>query len=185
MGLPEVLVVAETLSLGRWVVDLLDSDGLPARLCSPPASSKDYPPDRFPVIVAACNELRCETARQWERGGWPDVDLVVVGGRDPGVGSHGRMQVIRLPLVPRHLLALVRKLYEGGVEPRFVLPGFGEVPRGAGSERDRSETTVRDLVHLAPIVTELDPARLTAPGTPPLRVGGTTRGPRDASFDRC
>ncbi len=107
-----VLVVGETPSLGRSVVDLLESANVPCRFvydvsAGHPLASLS---DRFPVVVAACNEHFCATARRWSRGEFPNVQLVVVGSRDPTLLTMPEVRVVPLPLLPGPLLALTATL---------------------------------------------------------------------------
>lgn len=116
----EVLVVGETPSLGRAVADMLESAGLPARfvadLTSPlPRSDAGGP---RPVVVVACNEAYCATARRYARGEFPDVTMVVVGSRDPMLTTIPGIHLVRLPLTPAPLLALVRGL--SGPQPELA-----------------------------------------------------------------
>ncbi len=107
-----MLVVGETPSLGRSIVDLLESGKVPSRLvydvaAEPPLSNLST---RFPVVISACNEHICATARRWARGELPNVAMVVVGGRDPGLTAFPGIRVVSLPLVPAPFLALVHRL---------------------------------------------------------------------------
>ncbi len=114
MASPGVLVVGETPSLGRSIADLLESGDVPARYvhdltAEPPLSDLAR---RFPVVVAACNGLYCTTARRWARGELPDVELVVVGSRDPSVVGGANLHLVPLPLLPAKFLGLIRGLLE-------------------------------------------------------------------------
>jgi hypothetical protein len=112
MQAPGVLVVAETPSLGRSIVDLLESGNIPSRLVYD--VSVEHPLSnlaaRFPVVISACNEHFCATARRWARGEFPNVDMVVVGDRDSELPSFAGVRVVSLPLVPAPFLALVHGL---------------------------------------------------------------------------
>lgn len=112
MVAPGVLVVGETASLGRSIVDLLESGGVPHRLVSAIDAELSLArlSDRFPVVVAACNKHRCVTARRWVRGEFPGVALVVVGDRDVGLPELPGVRVVPLPLLPNRFLMLVRSL---------------------------------------------------------------------------
>jgi hypothetical protein len=112
MGSSEVLVVGETPSLGRAIADLLESGGITARLvvdigAELPLSSLSR---RFPVVIVACNGYFCATARRYARGELPNIELVVVGARDPALQGLTGIRVVPLPLVPGPLLALIREL---------------------------------------------------------------------------
>jgi hypothetical protein len=110
----EVLVIGETPSLGRSIIDLLESGNVRARyvLDVGPELPMTTPRHRTRVVIAACNGLYCATARRWARGELPNVDLVVVGSRDPTVVGGGNLHVVPLPLMPAQFLALVRRLLE-------------------------------------------------------------------------
>jgi hypothetical protein len=114
MAEPIVLLVSETVSLGNSLLELFASDGIPVEATDDPSSKFRQSPIQaaldFPVIVSACNERHCETARRWKRGEIPGVDLVVVGTRDPSLVSQGRLHLVPLPVVPGQLLELVRGL---------------------------------------------------------------------------
>ena len=109
-----VLVVGETPSLGRSIVDLLDSGDVPNRLVRnveaelPLASLSG----RFQLVIAACNQRWCATARRWARGECPDLTLVVVGSRDPDLPALPGVRVVPLPLRPARFLSLVRSLID-------------------------------------------------------------------------
>jgi hypothetical protein len=127
MAHPRVLVVGETPSLATAVEVLLYAEAIPTssvpaadllrRLKLVRASS------RFPVVVAACNEPSCQTARFWTDEAFPGVNLVVVGGRDPSVRSAGRLHLVRLPLDPSEFIALVRTLLRDAANPPPRVPG--------------------------------------------------------------
>lgn len=121
MGERSVLVVGETASLGRAVVDLLESANIPTRLAldaraDPPLSTFS---ERFPVVIAACNEYFCATARRWIQGELSKTQLVVVGGRDPLLRSVHGVHLVPLPLLPGPFLMLITTLLSG-VEPMSV-----------------------------------------------------------------
>jgi len=114
-----VLIVAETPSLGRSIADLLESGGISSRLVYDLYDVRAERPlrrvaERYPVVVAACNERFCATARHWARGELPNVAMVVVGDRDPGLASIAGVQVVPLPLLPSPFLLRVRQLLETG-----------------------------------------------------------------------
>ncbi|MGD0257646.1 MAG: hypothetical protein ABSB90_07190 [Thermoplasmata archaeon] len=114
MESPGVLVVGETPSLGRSIADLLESGDVPARYVLDLTSEQPLNgiAGRFPVVVAACNSLYCSTARRWARGELPNVELVVVGSRDPLVVGGGNLHVVPLPLFPSKFLSLIRSLLD-------------------------------------------------------------------------
>ena len=108
----KVLVVGETPSLGRSIVDLLDSGGVPNQLVRDlevelPLTSLSH---QFQLVIAACNQRWCATARRWALGECPDLTLVVVGSRDPGLPVVPGVRVVPLPLRPARFLSLVRSL---------------------------------------------------------------------------
>jgi hypothetical protein len=107
-----ILVVGETPSLGRSIVDLLESWGLGSEFVYD-VSVEGPLQDlwrRFPVVVVACNEPFCSTARLYARGEFPHVALVVVGSRDPAVLSMPDVKLLPLPLLPRPFVTLVSGL---------------------------------------------------------------------------
>lgn len=113
-----LVVVAETPSLGRSVLDLLESGGHPGRLVFDLPS--ELPPDWVrssdPVVVVACNSPFCRTARRWASGEFPRLRLVVVGSRDPLLATLPRVEVVPLPLHPATLLLAVAER-RGSPEP--------------------------------------------------------------------
>jgi hypothetical protein len=120
---PGVLVVGETPSLGRSIADLLESDGIPVRYildleAEPPLSGSAHP---YRVIVAACNAQQCATVHQWARGPFSNLDLVVVGARDPGVIPGVRLHLVELPLLPSRFSNMIRELLEAAT-PRVGAP---------------------------------------------------------------
>ncbi|MCI4317027.1 MAG: hypothetical protein L3J96_00680 [Thermoplasmata archaeon] len=150
-----VWVVSETPSLGRCVVELLESAGVPVRPVQGVAHDFQLGPgsilQNYPVLVTACNEMHCETARRWRRGEFPGIDLVVVGARDPTLASVGRLHVVRLPLVPAQFISLIGRLLN--VSPAVLEPLGGAVPATFGPEPGSlGEATKR--------------RRPTSPGTP-------------------
>ena len=111
----EVVVVGETPSLGRSIVDLLHAEGVPCRLVH------DLTPADLgarSVVVVACNESYCVTARRWSRGEMPGHRLVVVGARDPLLDSMRGLDVVPLPLRAGPLVALVRRLLDERPDPK-------------------------------------------------------------------
>ncbi|HTP54304.1 MAG TPA: hypothetical protein VML94_05005 [Thermoplasmata archaeon] len=122
MAPPGVLVVGETPSLGRSIVDLLEASGVSAHYVDDIRAEEPLGTlgRRYSVVVAASNTHYCATARQWATGELPDVALVVVGSRDPFV-TRARLQLVPLPLLPARLLGLVRSLLDGGTAPPGTL----------------------------------------------------------------
>jgi hypothetical protein len=110
-----VVVVGETPSLGRSIGDLLLTDGIPCRMVSDLSAREveSWRPGPAPLILVACNEAYCRTARRWERGELPGTTLVVVGDRDPSVRDIRGAHVVALPLQREPLLALIRNLTSG------------------------------------------------------------------------
>jgi hypothetical protein len=106
------LVVAETQSLGRSIADLLEAGNLPHRLVDDLATVTPLSTlaARYPLVIVACNERVCATARRWIRGELPEVALVVVGDRDAALGSALGLRVVPLPLRPTPFLQLVEAL---------------------------------------------------------------------------
>jgi hypothetical protein len=108
----EVLVVGETPSLGRSVRDLLESANVRCRLVSD-LSTQDleaWTPGQEPLVLVACNEAYCRTARRWARGELQGSELVVVGARDPELRGVPGARVVPLPLQREPLLTLLRDL---------------------------------------------------------------------------
>lgn len=109
MSSSDLVVVAETPSLGRSVLDLLESGGHSGRLVLdlPSELPTDWVRSNDPVVVVACNAAFCRTARRWARGEFPSVRLVVVGSRDPVLATLPQVEVVGLPLNPSALLTAV------------------------------------------------------------------------------
>jgi hypothetical protein len=109
MGAPAVLVVGETPSLGRSVVDLLETAGVPTHfvydLGAEPSPSKVS--ERYPVVIAVCNEPYCATGRRWMRGELPGAVLVVIGSRDRSIQAITGIRIVPLPLDPGPFLELI------------------------------------------------------------------------------
>jgi len=120
-----VLVVGETPSLGRSIVDLLESGGVHAVLVDDVRSQQPLSSlaRRYPVVVAACNAPYCQTARQWIGGEIPDVALVVVGSRDPYLERSRRVHLVPLPLLPSGFLAMIHGLLDASIPPTAFSPG--------------------------------------------------------------
>jgi len=111
-----VVVVGETPSLGRSIGDLLLTEGIPCRMVSDVTAREldSWGAERAPVIIVACNEVYCRTARRWARGEFPGTSLVVVGARDPSLQGMGGARIVSLPLQREPLVALVRELTSDG-----------------------------------------------------------------------
>jgi hypothetical protein len=112
MAIPSVLVVGETPSLGRSIVDLFDSAGIANEFVHDLAA-ETAPVDlgrQHPVVVVASNGPYCASARGWGRGAYPEVEMVVVGSRDPSLRDLPKIRVVPLPFLPGRLLALVQGL---------------------------------------------------------------------------
>lgn len=107
-----MVVVGETPSLGRSIGDLLLSEGIPCRMVADlgPGELGSWLPGEEPVVLVACNEAYCRTARRWTRGELPGARIVVVGARDPGLARASGVRVVPLPLERERLVALVRDL---------------------------------------------------------------------------
>ncbi len=101
-----VLVVGETPSLGRAIVDVLEAGGIPAQFVLDSNESKES----YRAVVAACNAPYCSTVRKWLRGELPGSSLVVVGTRDPLALTSPGVRRIDLPLRPKSFVAVVRSL---------------------------------------------------------------------------
>ncbi len=112
MSVEGVLVVGETPSLGRAIADLLEAENVPTQYVHDVSADSSLPSlhGRYPVVVVACNATFCATARRWLRGEFPDVELVVVGSRDPILSRANGVHQVPLPLVPSRLLGMVRSL---------------------------------------------------------------------------
>lgn len=113
---PGVLVVGETPSLGRSIADLLESGGVRVRYVDDVRTPGPLAAlaQRYPIVVAACNEHLCATARRWVRGEIPNVALVVVGARDPALARTEKLHLVPLPLLPARFLGLIHGLLEAG-----------------------------------------------------------------------
>jgi len=122
---PGVLVVGETPSLGRSIVDLLESEGVPARYTDelPREGTVASRGGRFPVVVAASNGHYCATARQWGANVGAGTALIVVGSRDPYVPL-AHIELVALPLVPSRFLLRIRSLLDAaeGRSPSTTAP---------------------------------------------------------------
>ncbi len=112
MGSQGVLVVGETPSLGRSIADLLESENVPTRYIHDleAAAPLGALAKRYPVVVAACSGYFCATARRWMRGEMPGVKLVVVGSRDPILGTAPEVHRVELPLRATGFMGTVREL---------------------------------------------------------------------------
>ncbi len=103
---PDVLVVGETPSLGRAIVDVLEAGGVGARFVLDVKESSEP----YRAIVAACNASYCSTLRVWLRGELPGSTLVLVGTRDPLAMGVPGIRRIDLPLRARVLVGTIRTL---------------------------------------------------------------------------
>jgi hypothetical protein len=112
VGARTVVVVGETPSLGRSIGDLLLTEGIPFRLVSDlnPREVDSWVPGPAPVLLVACNEAYCRTARRWARGELPGTSLVVVGARDPELRGLRGARIVSLPLQQEPLVVLLRDL---------------------------------------------------------------------------
>ena len=113
MPLPEVVVVAETPSLGSAVLELLIAEGLGATKVDELAEAvRTYQESGgLPrLLVCASSNRRCQTAWQWATGPFAAVALVVVGTRDSTLPEARRIHFVTLPLSPTVLVELVRTL---------------------------------------------------------------------------
>jgi hypothetical protein len=107
-----IVIVGETPSLGRSLGDLLLSEGIACRMVSDlsPREIESWIPGEEPVILVACNEAYCRTARRWGKGELTGSRLVVVGARDPELRGVRGALVVPLPLQKEALLAQLRSL---------------------------------------------------------------------------
>ena len=108
-----VLVVGETPSLGRALVDLLEADGVSVRYLPNLGDSEKSRVEAPSVIVVASNSPYCSTARRWLGGEFSASRLVVVGSRDPMVSPVSGIYRISLPLQAAPFLQTVRLLLAG------------------------------------------------------------------------
>jgi len=116
----EVLVIAETPSLAESIADLLRGEGIPCRLvANVEGSALATDPEQEPrLIVVACNESYCGTARKWARGELANARLLVVGSRDPKLASIQGIRTMPLPLVVESFVRAVRGYI--GASPRMA-----------------------------------------------------------------
>lgn len=116
MGTPEVIVVAETPSLGSAVSELLLAGGLEVSMVPDLATAaralRDGPAHLPKVIVSTPANRPSDTARSWSDGPFRSIPLVVVGVRLTDVPSADRIHFVTLPLSPHQLLELVRSLVD-------------------------------------------------------------------------
>lgn len=113
MGEASVVVVGETPSLGRALVDLLEADGLSVQYRTSLESSGTPGAGAPTVIVVASNTPYCATARRWLDGELGTSRLVVVGSRDPRVAPGSGIHRVPLPLRAAPFLQTVRGLLSG------------------------------------------------------------------------
>lgn len=107
-----MLVIGETPSLGRSIIDLLQTEDITAQLVydvveEAPLATLHH---RYPLLIAASNTSHCATAHRWARGELPDLSLIVIGARDPELQRMSAVRVVPLPLRPEPFLTLVRSL---------------------------------------------------------------------------
>ncbi len=116
MAEPTVLVVGETPSLGRALVDLLEAAGIATQYASEfPGAAPGARASGTPnVVVIASNSPHCATAREWLNGRHRPSRLLVVGSRDPRVLGAQEIERVDLPLEPDPFLRLVRSLMDAG-----------------------------------------------------------------------
>ncbi len=115
----EVVVVGETPSLGRSIVDLLRADGIECRFVrelAPDEVGARGPAPR-PVIIVGCNATVCRTARRWLHDGVPFERFLVVGARDPELHARPGLLLIPLPLAPESIVARTRSLLSPAASP--------------------------------------------------------------------
>ena len=141
----EVLLVAEAPGLARAIGDLLGSDHLGCRyvrgLSELSAETRRTP--RAPaLIIVASNAPDSPTARAWIRGELPATELIVVGTRDPTIGSAPGIHLLRLPLPPKLFLRYVRALAQAPPEPTLVTVPGAATP-GDAKHPDPSGTPTR------------------------------------------
>jgi hypothetical protein len=125
MQAQRVLVVGETPSLGRSIADLLDAENVPTRYVLDLGAEEPLASlaNRYSVIVAAATGYFCTTVRRWLRGEMPGVKLVVVGSRDPILGTTPGVRIVELPLRANGLLGTVRELLDSTSSPPMVMRG--------------------------------------------------------------
>lgn len=112
--MPRIIVISETPSLGEAILDLFgaegwDAEGVPS-LARAEALERKKPSSRPPLLVAACNEHRCQSPRLWGQSALRSSPLVVVGNRDPEILRLTGVHVVGLPLRSTELLDLIRGL---------------------------------------------------------------------------
>jgi len=111
MPRPDVVVVGETPSLGRALVDLLQSDGVKVRyLPGSDAIRLAHGPRHPAVIIVASNAPYSATARRWLEGKLVANSLITVGSRDPVIAPLPNVHRVALPLEPGGFLRLVHSL---------------------------------------------------------------------------
>ncbi len=112
---PGVVVVGETPSLGRAIVDLLQSDGVDCRYVRGlgARSTAERMLRGTRLVVVASNGPFSPTVRRWQREALAGPTLVVVGSRDPVATAAAVRHRVDLPLSPRPFLDLIRTLLAG------------------------------------------------------------------------
>lgn len=155
----EVLIVAETPGLARAIGELLGSDHLGCRYVRGlPELTAETPgtPGAPALIIAASDAPDSPTARAWIRGELPDTELIVVGTRDPTIGSAPGIHLLRLPLPPKLFLRFVRALTRAPPEPTWVpvpgarTPGESRDPDPSGAPTRPGPRGPRDTVRSPP-----------------------------------
>jgi hypothetical protein len=107
---PLVLVVGETPSLGRAIVDLLDAEGYRTAFTLHLDRVDDGLLRTTRLVIAAANGPYCATLRERRAGAVDGQELIVVGSYDPLVTVGPRVHPVQLPLQTAPFLALVRSL---------------------------------------------------------------------------
>jgi|GEM_PF-1244440 len=138
MRVGRVLVIGESPSLGRAILDFLEADGFSVRLAYDPSSEgrPDEIAERYRVLVVASPGPYCDVARRWIRGDFPGLAMVVIGSRDPQLERIPELHRVPLPIDPQLLSTTVRRLatYDetrlerspGGARVRSVPPPASE-----------------------------------------------------------
>ncbi|MCI4350451.1 MAG: hypothetical protein L3K15_02920 [Thermoplasmata archaeon] len=112
--MPDVLVVAESPSLGSAIYELVRAGGLAATAVADLADAilayDGSTVDRPRVLVSASASRKCQTAAVWNAGPLSTTPLIVVGDRDLDLPGADRIHFVTFPLSPPRLLDLVRRL---------------------------------------------------------------------------
>lgn len=114
MEVPPVVVFGETPSLAASITELLELDGIPvrredclSRVLQSTSGAGETPPL---ILVSTSTGYTADLLRDWQAGSLRDSELILVGPRDAGLRSFGRLHVARLPLAPDEFITLVRTL---------------------------------------------------------------------------